>query len=54
MPFIYVEREYLPCDECGWSENGACSLADDVFEYECPNYNDPEPKYIPAEVPDHG
>ena len=48
-PYEYVTRDPIPCEECGYFVNGKCDVPDEVFEYTCPNYNDPEPKYIPAE-----
>ena len=50
MPEVYVIREYLPCEECGYFVDGKCDVPGEVFEYTCPNYNDPCPKYVPAEV----
>ena len=50
MPYIYQSRDPIPCEECGYFVNGKCDVPGEVYEYTCPNYNDPEPKWVPEEV----
>ena len=50
MAWKYITKEPTPCKQCAWYTNGKCTIPEEIYEYECPNYNDPDPVYIPEEV----
>lgn len=50
MPFVYRSNPDLDCLDCCWFVAGKCTIPDEIYEYECPLYNDPEPIFVPAEV----
>lgn len=49
MGWRYVIPEHVPCEQCSWFEDGKCNCPSDRYEFECPNFNDPDPYYVPED-----